>query len=108
MKIKQLSIALITVCGWLTLSAANAQHADSLRLDLNTALEIALSENPKIKVADMEITKKEYAKKPEYCDCGNNSFEEIFSQETRETTEPMALAVLDWIWALPRLALLPE
>ena len=66
MKIKQLSIALITVCGWLTLSAANAQHADSLRLDLNTALEIALSENPKIKVADMEITKKEYAKKSAY------------------------------------------
>jgi len=31
-----------------------------------TALEIALSENPTVKVADMEITKKQYAKKSAY------------------------------------------
>ncbi|PLB86541.1 TolC family protein [Dysgonamonadaceae bacterium] len=54
------------VCGLLGLSNANAQQRDSLSIDLNTALEIALSENPNIKVADMEITKKQYAKKSAY------------------------------------------
>ena len=39
------------------------QTADSLVIDLKTALEIALSENPTVKVADMEIEKKQYAKK---------------------------------------------
>ncbi len=39
---------------------------DSLNIDLAAALEIALSENPTVKVADMEITKKEYAKKTAY------------------------------------------
>lgn len=43
-----------------------AQAQDSLKLDLKTAIDIALSENPKVKVADMEITKKEYAKKSAY------------------------------------------
>lgn len=45
---------------------AGAQQPDSLRVDLPTALEIALSENPTVKVADMEITKKQYAKKSAY------------------------------------------
>lgn len=40
--------------------------ADSLVIDLKTALEIALSENPTVKVADMEIEKKQYAKKVAY------------------------------------------
>lgn len=43
---------------------ANGQ--DTLRLSLNQALEIALSENPTIKVANQEIEKKEYAKKGTY------------------------------------------
>ena len=43
-----------------------AQQSDSLRIDLPTALDIALSENPTVKVADMEITKKQYAKKSAY------------------------------------------
>ena len=43
-----------------------AQEPDSLRIDLPTALDIALSENPTVKVADMEITKKQYAKKSAY------------------------------------------
>ncbi|MBP7180442.1 MAG: TolC family protein [Dysgonomonadaceae bacterium] len=54
------------VCGLLGLSNANAQQRDSLSIDLNMALEIALSENPNIKIADMEITKKQYAKKSAY------------------------------------------
>lgn len=44
----------------------NAQPADSLKVDLDRALEIALNENPTVKVADMEITKKQYAKKAAY------------------------------------------
>ncbi|MBK5195245.1 MAG: TolC family protein, partial [Proteiniphilum sp.] len=52
--------------GFTGISTASAQQTDSLHLDLNSALEIALSENPTVKVADMEITKKEYAKKSAY------------------------------------------
>ncbi|NCB24341.1 MAG: TolC family protein, partial [Bacteroidia bacterium] len=44
----------------------SAQQTDSLWVDLPTALNIALSENPTVKVADMEITKKQYAKKSAY------------------------------------------
>ncbi|WP_238943880.1 TolC family protein [Seramator thermalis] len=65
MKAKTIQIMML-VCGLLGLSNANAQQRDSLSIDLNTALEIALSENPNIKVADMEITKKQYAKKSAY------------------------------------------
>lgn len=61
---------LITVvfCGLLSLSLAFGQQSSGgvLRLDLKTALDIALNESPKVKVADMEITKKEYAKKSAY------------------------------------------
>lgn len=35
----------------------------SLTLDLNTAIDIAMSENPQIKIADMDIEKKDYSKK---------------------------------------------
>ena len=66
MKVKQLGIVLMIVCGLCAGFSVQAQDSDSLRLDLNTALEIALSENPNVKVADMEITKKEYAKKSAY------------------------------------------
>ncbi len=64
---KQKTIIML-LCGLLGISAATAQQtSDSvLRLDLNTALDIALNESPKVKVADMEITKKEYAKKSAY------------------------------------------
>jgi len=65
MKAKTIRIMML-VCGLLGLSNANAQQRDSLSIDLNMALEIALSENPNIKIADMEITKKQYAKKSAY------------------------------------------
>ena len=45
-----------------TISGIRAQSMTSLHQSAHT-LEIALSENPKVKVADMEITKKEYARK---------------------------------------------
>lgn len=43
--------------------SANVWAQDTLRLDLNKALEIALSENPTIKIADKEIELQEYVRK---------------------------------------------
>lgn len=39
---------------------------ETLKLDLGKAMEIALSENPTVKVADKEIQKKKYAQKGSY------------------------------------------
>ena len=41
----------------------NSKAQDSLRLSLNEVLEIALSDNPTIQVADQEIELKRYVKK---------------------------------------------
>ena len=37
--------------------------SDTLRLSLEKCIEIALDENPTVKVADMEITRLDYSKK---------------------------------------------
>ncbi|WP_255417281.1 TolC family protein [Proteiniphilum sp. X52] len=66
MNLRSKILLLLMVPGLAGLSRATARQTDSLRIDLNRALEIALSENPTIKVADMEITKKQYAKKSAY------------------------------------------
>ncbi|MDR1258283.1 MAG: TolC family protein [Tannerellaceae bacterium] len=59
---------MMPVAGALLLSAtftlANAQ--EPLVLNLDKALEIAMSENPTVKVADQEIEKKKYAQKGAY------------------------------------------
>lgn len=52
---------LLVIAVLLTMPAAKAQ--DTLRINLNQALEIAMSESPTVKVADKEIQKKKYAKK---------------------------------------------
>lgn len=65
MNTKRLSIILM-ILGALWFSSSFAQESETLRLDLNSAIEIALSENPSIKVADMEIQKKQYDKKSAY------------------------------------------
>jgi outer membrane protein TolC len=58
---KKLSIAMITI---LTPFMTNAQEKQlPLELTLEGAIKIALSENPSVKVADLEIEKKKYAKK---------------------------------------------
>lgn len=44
-------------------AALKSQQADTLHLNLQKALEIAISENPTVKIAGQEITKQEYAKK---------------------------------------------
>ncbi|MDR1880574.1 MAG: TolC family protein [Tannerellaceae bacterium] len=56
------SAGLLLSCAAFT--SLNAQQP--LALDLNKALEIAMSENPVVKVADQEITKKKYAQKGAY------------------------------------------
>lgn len=43
-----------------------AKAQDTLKLDLGKALEIALSDNPTVKVANKEIQKKKYARKGSY------------------------------------------
>lgn len=63
---KLLSLVLTVVLSFVVLPKLEAQQTDSLVIDLSTALEIALSENPTVKVADMEIEKKQYAKKSAY------------------------------------------
>lgn len=58
---------LLATCMLLPFFAFNPAHAqDTLKLDLGKALEIALSENPTVKVADKEIQKKKYAQKGSY------------------------------------------
>ena len=58
--IKKIRQALIVASFFIPLST----HAqDTLRIDLAQALEIALTENPTIKVANQEIEKKRYAHK---------------------------------------------
>ncbi len=51
------------MCFSFGMMSIKAQEGQILSLDLKTTLDIALSNNPSVKVADMEIKKKEYAKK---------------------------------------------
>ncbi|MDR0422868.1 MAG: TolC family protein [Proteiniphilum sp.] len=68
MKVAKKNIILTAMCGLLGLSVAKAQEnrPEILRADLETAIRIALSENPSVKVADMEIRKREHARKGAY------------------------------------------
>ncbi len=66
MKVRQLIIILMISCGLLKISSISAQENQTLHLNLETAIEIALNENPSVKIADMEITKKKYAQKSAY------------------------------------------
>ncbi len=69
---KNLSRSLKNICLCLALffpfgiylqAQSTTQNQDTLSIDLKKALEIALSENPTIKIANMEITRVDYAKK---------------------------------------------
>lgn len=66
MNLRSIILLLLLLPGLAGLTTVTAQQADSLRIDLEQALEIALNENPTVKVADMEITKKQYAKRSAY------------------------------------------
>lgn len=64
---KNLSIVFLTMVGILLPEGVFAQEGeageDSLLLTLDKAIEIALSENPSIKVADKELEKVDYSRK---------------------------------------------
>ena len=57
--------SLLAVCSVLMSYSAGAQEK-TVKLTLEDALKIALSENVSVKVADMEIERSEYAKKGTY------------------------------------------
>lgn len=61
---KKMMLAVAFVLAFVGVKAQNAK--DTLRLTLNQALEIALSDNPTIKVADQEIELKKTANKEAY------------------------------------------
>lgn len=63
-KSKKMVLFLWAIAPFLAFSPARAQ--DSLVLNLNQALEIALSESPTVKIANQEIQKKKYAEKGAY------------------------------------------
>lgn len=67
-KVKRFISTFIVMTGILTGQTLSAQSSgpEVLKLTLNDALEIALSENPNIRIADQEITKQKYAKKGTY------------------------------------------
>lgn len=67
-KVKRNVFTLMALMVGFTPSVLKAQESlvDTLYLNLDQALEIALSENPTIRVADREITKQKYAKKGTY------------------------------------------
>jgi outer membrane protein TolC len=62
MNSKQLILFIVLFFGLTGLFQVKAQQPDTLRLDLNTALRIALSENPSVRVAEMEIQRVDYSK----------------------------------------------
>lgn len=64
MKCRKFVVAALVCCmAW---TGAAAQQTQTLKLTLDDALKIAMSENPTIKVADQEVTKSQYAKKGTY------------------------------------------
>lgn len=61
-----LTILIGCLMGIFTIHAQTPQHQDTLSITLEEALEIALSENPNIHIADQEVTKMEYARRGTY------------------------------------------
>ena len=81
---------------------AQEQAPQKLMLSLEQALEIALSENPTIKVADQQIEIKRYAKKGTYAALypqidGTASYQRVIQKQTMSmdmgTGEPMTIRV---------------
>lgn len=55
--------SIITLTLLLACATSMAQTQDSVRVDLATAIEVALNGSPVIKIADREITKSDYSRK---------------------------------------------
>lgn len=60
---KKMNAALIAMLIPLMVNAQNDNQTPSLTIDLDRAIQIAVNENPTVKIADLEIQKKKYAKK---------------------------------------------
>ncbi len=60
-RLKKMNVLAATLVGLLSVGVLHAQ--DTLKVSLSKALEISLSENPTIKVANKEITRVDYSKK---------------------------------------------
>lgn len=68
-KTKKCVLTLMGIAGLFITAPIFAQAVqEPLNITLDQALEIALSENPTIRIADREITKQQYAKKGAYAD----------------------------------------
>ncbi|MDE7440665.1 MAG: TolC family protein [Muribaculaceae bacterium] len=63
LNLKVLAAALFTALPLTKLSAQQIAPTDTLRLSREKCVEIALQENPSVKVADLEVKKMDYAKK---------------------------------------------
>lgn len=59
---KKTAIALLAICLPFMGNAQNKEALQTIELTLDKAIEIALSENPSVQIADLEIEKKKYAK----------------------------------------------
>ncbi len=57
------AVLFLLLCPGLLKAQDMQQQPQSIQLDLKTAIAIALSENPTIKIADVEVQKKDYSKK---------------------------------------------
>lgn len=74
--------------------AGAQEQSRSLTLDLDKAIEIALSENPTIKVADIEITRKDYSRKGAI----GNLFPTITASGDYSRTLKNKLCIWTWIF----------
>lgn len=56
-------IAFFVLSGTDSVFASDKADADTLTLSLDQCIAIALSDNPTVKIADMEVTRVDYSKK---------------------------------------------
>ena len=88
---KKLFLVLALLVPWTALRAQYAETPpqeaeDTLRLTLDDALKLALSENISVKIADMEVTRTEYARRGSYASLfpqisGSGSFQHTIQKQ---------------------------
>lgn len=91
---KKLILVLALLVPWTAMRAqyadnqneAAANEADTLRLTLDDALKLALSENISVKIADLEVTRTEYAQRGSYASLfpqinGSGSFQHTIQKQ---------------------------
>lgn len=83
---KRCFLALVAL---LSLNAYSQEHpADTLNLTLDECIRIALTDNPTIKVADMEIQRVDYSKKETLGQpVAVDSFRWVLQPYTRQTSD---------------------